>query len=914
MKKIYVAIILLVIALPVVSQTTYTWAGPSGITASWAVATNWIPNRVSLAPDDILVFDGSVCANPIVDGMPSSQSIGKLRVCNNANTFFVNTITSFITIGNATVAAPHFAVESGSRLRVTASAVTSFAIPSPFTALIQDTLLFSGNDHRIVSTTPGSVIFSNGGVFRTAAGFTGSPFGTTNSRAVIFQSGSVYISGAGSNPFGAAAPSTACIFEKGSLFSYRQPLSPSLSGRTYANFEIDFPTFNQSPTGNLPFRCDTFRLKNATALIMNMLGGTVISGDLDVQVGNLMFAPTAPNTGTLLFDGNVPQHIRGITQLNGATTFKVTVAKGAEVSLDDWPIGTSDTLSVYGKLYTNNHFVAGTTFYLPDENYSTTFTGSITINSNQVTSAVLSNTLHSGMLVTGTGIPVNTYVMKIVGNVIHLSRFATASSTTTFTATTSRGTLGIGSADGIADAPVLLGNVQTTNRHYNKQANYEYTGTTAQVTGSGLPSSVKNLILNTSGYQTVTLNDSVNVDDTLNLQNGFLLSDALVMPNLRDTTAILSPSNNYGINNIGWEKSFVRGPMRREVNSSTKHWYPVGKINGTDTLFAPAAIQTTYTTPVADTVEYFAASYIDTAANHGQLDHVSAIEHWYMSTDVLTTAANGKITLSWRPTSAVGDGNPVNDAAALDDLVVSHYIDDDGGGANPFLWHIEGGDAAIMPKSGGATVNYGTLTTNLDNSVNDPATPSISPYFTLGTRSPFNILPLKLLDLRAIAQKNAIEVNWKVSEEQQLSHYEVEKSTDGLHFTKIGSVASVNSTTAYSYNSLDNNPQSGWNYYRLKIITSAGKHSFSPICKVWYGKTSDFLVYPNPAQNELKINLPPTSSINQIVIVNTNGRVVKQLTTTEQSLTINIESLSTGMYFVRILNSRQAIAQKFTKQ
>ncbi|HXG39043.1 MAG TPA: hypothetical protein VNL36_09775, partial [Bacteroidota bacterium] len=56
------------------------------------------------------------------------------------------------------------------------------------------------------------------------------------------------------------------------------------------------------------------------------------------------------------------------------------------------------------------------------------------------------------------------------------------------------GTLGIGSADGIT-ASGASGNIQTTTRSFSTGANYTYNGTSAQVTGNGLPSTVNNLTI-----------------------------------------------------------------------------------------------------------------------------------------------------------------------------------------------------------------------------------------------------------------------------------------------------------------------------------------------------------------------------------------------------------------------------------
>lgn len=77
----------------------------------------------------------------------------------------------------------------------------------------------------------------------------------------------------------------------------------------------------------------------------------------------------------------------------------------------------------------------------------------------------------------------------------------------------------IGNPDGI-DITGLSGSIQTGTSSFDQGANYTYSGSLAQVTGSGLPSIVNNLTINnTSG---VSLSSSVTLNGTLYLTSGVL--------------------------------------------------------------------------------------------------------------------------------------------------------------------------------------------------------------------------------------------------------------------------------------------------------------------------------------------------------------------------------------------------------
>lgn len=411
----------------------------------------------------------------------------------------------------------------------------------------------------------------------------------------------------------------------------------------------------------------------------------------------------------------------------------------------------------------------------------------------------------------------------------------------------------------------------------------------------------------------VSVKGITEINSAINLQTGYL---TITAPDgklsLKPGCSISSPVNVYGDLNKGYKTSFVNGKLYIETNTGfTNPVFPIGKVSATDTLFAPVEITKASSNAFTYDAEYFPGSYSNLAVDAGQLDHVSGLEYWSINSGTASVTANSTVKLSWRPGSLVGDGNPANDAAALNDLVVAHYFTDIPG-TNPFLWHIEGGDVTTMPKGAGSTVNYGTVTTNLNNSpYTDPAN---TVYFTLGTRSPLNLLPVKFLDFRATPKLNEVSLKWITKEEKGLLYYEVERSKDAITYTPVGKLPATNKIEQNDYLIVDIKPFSGWNYYRLKIVETNGKISYSVVVKAWIGVTKQLLLYPNPAQKEIKLIFPGPRSTSTIAIVNSGGQVVQQLTTTDQSLAINIESLNKGVYFVKILTNQQIFVQKFSKQ
>src|SRR5690606_40168107 len=62
------------------------------------ISLNWFPQRLTPATTDVLEFS----SNATVTDMPATESIGKLRLHNNAVVNISGTVTSILSIGHAT--------------------------------------------------------------------------------------------------------------------------------------------------------------------------------------------------------------------------------------------------------------------------------------------------------------------------------------------------------------------------------------------------------------------------------------------------------------------------------------------------------------------------------------------------------------------------------------------------------------------------------------------------------------------------------------------------------------------------------------------------------------------------------------------------------------------------------------------
>jgi hypothetical protein len=285
-------------------QHAYVW-NQSG-TASFATAANWTPPRTTPSTNDVLVFNSGVTT--LASGV-TAQTIGQLLISGNTNVTLQASSASAITISG--LPGPDLSVEAGSTLQLTGSSAVTLAIGSGATGSVAGTVSMTGSSHRLAALDAGSLVFASGSTCIAAAGFTGNSFGlgTGNSglNSVVFNAGALYVQVAGGNPFGAVAPASVVTFQPGSRFRLDGAVTPSLSGRTYADFEFNVAG-TQAVTGGLLATMDTLVVDQG-AFNLNMTGGVFIRGNVRVKAGATLSCNPASGTPVFSFTGTAPQAI-----------------------------------------------------------------------------------------------------------------------------------------------------------------------------------------------------------------------------------------------------------------------------------------------------------------------------------------------------------------------------------------------------------------------------------------------------------------------------------------------------------------------------------------------------------------------------------------------------------------------------
>ena len=164
------------------------------------------------------------------------------------------------------------------------------------------------------------------------------------------------------------------------------------------------------------------------------------------------------------------------------------------------------------------------------------------------------------------------------------------------------------------------------------------------------------------------------------------------------------------------------------------------------------------------------------------------------------------------------------------------------------------------------------------------------------------ILPVYFSSFVGRVAGSTVQLRWDVAGETEVSHYEVERSTNGRDFTKIGAV-DANGGTTYTYTDLT--PGSGVVFYRVRNVDMDGQFKYTAVIRVNLSKSIRLTAYPQPFHNVLTIEHGVTNN-GRISITSASGQVVKMVTVNGDmnQTSINTSDLKAGMYVVRFDDGR----------
>jgi hypothetical protein len=234
--------------------------------------------------------------------------------------------------------------------------------------------------------------------------------------------------------------------------------------------------------------------------------------------------------------------------------------------------------------------------------------------------------------------------------------------------------------------------------------------------------------------------------------------------------------------------------------------------------------------------------------------------------------------------------------------------------ALPYVVAAGGGSAPIV--SVGYTVDF-TVGESIIASV------GTNPQLTQGFQQPSTSatpLPVDMLDFTGTAREGYNLLNWRTAQEKNNSHFEIQRSTDGIRFTTIGTVFSKarngNSSgeLAYTYN--DRSITEPVNYYRLKQVDLDKHYAYTGVIKlVNYASQSSITVFPNPVTDKVRVSIKGNFDGLTLQVVDVTGRaVLKAIKVTAADTDLDLSVLSQGAYYIKCIRNNQSDVIKIVKQ
>lgn len=165
------------------------------------------------------------------------------------------------------------------------------------------------------------------------------------------------------------------------------------------------------------------------------------------------------------------------------------------------------------------------------------------------------------------------------------------------------------------------------------------------------------------------------------------------------------------------------------------------------------------------------------------------------------------------------------------------------------------------------------------------------------------LLPTTITDFSASWKDGKVSLDWQTSFESNSSHFVIERGGDGVHFTPISKLKAAGfSSMKTKYNSIDESPLNGENYYRLMGYDLDGKSKVLGIKRVKAGvSASSACLYPNPVVgNEVMLKSNFVNAVVLYIISDMSGKIVKNGIVSSNRQSINISTLSKGAYVMKL--------------
>jgi hypothetical protein len=171
------------------------------------------------------------------------------------------------------------------------------------------------------------------------------------------------------------------------------------------------------------------------------------------------------------------------------------------------------------------------------------------------------------------------------------------------------------------------------------------------------------------------------------------------------------------------------------------------------------------------------------------------------------------------------------------------------------------------------------------------------------------VLPIRLGFFGGNYADNSVLLNWRTDYHSNFSHFVVERSLNGIIFDPLHEVYLTNSNK-YHFRDTDVNSASTF-YYRLKMIDKDGSFSYSKVIRIQTEVIRSITVARNPVKDNLIVNGIPRKGT--LLLYDHAGRIVIQKAVLDQSISVDVSFLKSGVYYLQFSGSGYLENRKIIK-
>lgn len=177
------------------------------------------------------------------------------------------------------------------------------------------------------------------------------------------------------------------------------------------------------------------------------------------------------------------------------------------------------------------------------------------------------------------------------------------------------------------------------------------------------------------------------------------------------------------------------------------------------------------------------------------------------------------------------------------------------------------------------------------------------------------ILPVEFLTFTAAPAKETVQLNWATASEHNNDYFTIERSDDGKRFFELNRVKGKgNSAIESNYNSVDDAPMQGLNYYRIKQTDYDGLSTYSRVIAINTDEKSDVMyLVPNPAHANATVNYHISAAANLLVYDAKGMMVAKYSLSASEGMNefdLDLSAFEKGFYNVVLESEKQLINKK----